>query len=42
VILAGHTNTERGWLKVLRRRLRAELKVEIAVSRMDRDPLRTA
>ena len=42
VILAGHTNTERGWLKVLRHRLREELKVEILISRMDRDPLRTA
>ncbi len=42
VILAGHTNTERGWLKVLRRRLREDLKVEVSISRSDRDPLRTA
>lgn len=41
VILAGHTNTERGWLKVLARRLRHELPgVECTVSRADRDPLR--
>jgi dinuclear metal center YbgI/SA1388 family protein len=42
VILAGHTNTERGWLKVLRRRLRQDLKAEISISRADRDPLRPA
>jgi putative NIF3 family GTP cyclohydrolase 1 type 2 len=42
VILAGHTNTERGWLKVLRRRLRSDLHAEISISRNDRDPLRTA
>jgi dinuclear metal center YbgI/SA1388 family protein len=42
VILAGHTNTERGWLKVLRRRLRSDLHAEISISRKDRDPLRTA
>lgn len=41
VILAGHTNTERGWLKVLRRRLRRMLPdVEFEISRSDRDPLR--
>ncbi len=43
VILAGHTNTERGWLKVLRKTLRRELTgVEIETSKADRDPLRTA
>jgi dinuclear metal center YbgI/SA1388 family protein len=42
VILAGHTNTERGWLKVLRRRLRDELNADISISRVDVDPLRTA
>jgi dinuclear metal center YbgI/SA1388 family protein len=43
VILAGHTNTERGWLKVLRNALQRELAgVEIETSKADRDPLRTA
>lgn len=43
VILAGHTNTERGWLKVLRRRLLKALPgLEVEVSRRDRDPLRHA
>ena len=43
VILAGHTNTERGWLKVLRRRLRRMLPaVEFEISRSDKDPLRSA
>ncbi|MCP4833645.1 MAG: Nif3-like dinuclear metal center hexameric protein [Phycisphaera sp.] len=43
VILAGHTNTERGWLKVLRGRLRRMLPaVEFDISRSDRDPLRSA
>ena len=46
VILAGHTNTERGWLKVLRNRLKKALnrngkKVEILQSSMDKDPLRS-
>ncbi|MFM1832727.1 MAG: hypothetical protein RLZZ461_1043 [Planctomycetota bacterium] len=42
VILAGHTNTERGWLKVLRKALgRAMPGVEFDVSKTDRDPLRT-
>ena len=44
VILAGHTNTERGYLPVLIRRL-VELIGDAApqfiVSRKDRDPLRT-
>jgi dinuclear metal center YbgI/SA1388 family protein len=43
VILAGHTNTERGWLKVLRKTLRRAMpSVEFDVSKTDRDPLRTA
>jgi len=41
VILAGHTNTERGYLKVLRRRLSSELKnIDITVSRRDSDQLK--
>lgn len=41
VVLAGHTNTERGYLKVLRRKLRAELgDLEVRISRRDGDPLR--
>lgn len=41
VILTEHTNTERGYLQVLRRRLEAVLDgVEVVVSRIDRDPLR--
>ena len=43
VVLAGHTNTERGWLKACRKMLRRELpEVEILLSRADRDPLRNA
>lgn len=43
VILAGHTNTERGWLKVLQRRLRKSLPdVAFDLSRSDRDPLQLA
>ena len=43
VILAGHTNTERGWLKVLQRRLRGMLPgVSFELSRSDRDPLQHA
>ena len=42
VVLAGHTNTERGWLKVLRKRLRQALPgVTFELSRSDTDPLRT-
>ncbi|MAC18416.1 MAG: Nif3-like dinuclear metal center hexameric protein [Phycisphaerae bacterium] len=42
VILAGHTNTERGWLKVLRKRLGKALPdVVFDLSRTDADPLRT-
>lgn len=42
VLLAGHTNTERGWLKRLRRRLRTGLDAEVVLSRADADPLRNA
>lgn len=40
VVLAGHSNTERGYLRLLRRRLKKELgaAVEISISRRDRDP----
>lgn len=40
VLAAGHSNTERGYLKVLRRRLQKELgpAVTIVQSRSDRDP----
>ncbi|EEB88361.1 hypothetical protein MPER_13840, partial [Moniliophthora perniciosa FA553] len=49
VILCGHTNTERGYLSVLAKNLRAELgrqdtsqsfeNVEVLVSKSDRHPL---
>jgi dinuclear metal center YbgI/SA1388 family protein len=40
VVLAGHTNTERGYLRVLRKRLRAELpELVVSVSKKDADPL---
>ncbi|MCA8951237.1 MAG: Nif3-like dinuclear metal center hexameric protein [Planctomycetes bacterium] len=41
VVLAGHTNTERGYLKILRKRLRSALgdDVDIAISKSDRDPI---
>lgn len=42
VLLAGHTNTERGYLPRLAERLSAELPgVRTILSREDRDPLRT-
>ena len=42
VVLAGHTNTERGYLKVLRKRLQRSLTtLEVIVSRQDTDPLRS-
>ena len=46
VLLAGHTNTERGWLKVLRKELMKDLrkgdhKVDIDISRADCDPLQS-
>ena len=41
VFLAGHTNTERGYLKVLRRKLRAALpELDVSLSRRDGDPLK--
>ena len=41
VVLAGHTNTERGYLKVLRRRLSIALpEAAITVSKKDADPLK--
>ncbi|MEE8459262.1 MAG: Nif3-like dinuclear metal center hexameric protein [Phycisphaerales bacterium] len=41
VVLAGHTNTERGYLKVLRKRLQRTLTtIDVLVSRKDSDPLR--
>jgi dinuclear metal center YbgI/SA1388 family protein len=43
VILAGHTNTERGYLPRLRKRLRELLpKIECTISQRDADPLRSA
>jgi dinuclear metal center YbgI/SA1388 family protein len=40
VILAGHTNTERGYLKVLRKRMNDALEsVSVIVSKRDADPL---
>jgi dinuclear metal center YbgI/SA1388 family protein len=42
VILAGHTSTERGYLKVLRKRLASALgDIEVRASRRDAAPLRT-
>jgi len=42
VILAGHTHTERGYLKVLAKRLRGALSdVEFTVSKSDRSPWRS-
>ena len=41
VILAGHTHTERGYLRVLRKRLRSALPaVQVVISKKDGDPLR--
>lgn len=41
VMLAGHTNTERGYLKVLRRRLSSALPgAVVTISKKDADPLR--
>jgi dinuclear metal center YbgI/SA1388 family protein len=41
VVLAGHSNTERGFLKVLQRRLRAAFAgdLDVRISKADRDPL---
>ncbi|MFO1077283.1 MAG: Nif3-like dinuclear metal center hexameric protein [Planctomycetota bacterium] len=43
VLAAGHSNTERGYLRVLRRRLQRELGpgVAIAAAKRDRDPFTT-
>lgn len=40
VVLAGHSNTERGYLRILRRRLRKQLgaAVDVRVAKTDRDP----
>ncbi len=41
IILAGHTNTERGYLRVLRKRLRSALPAaQVVISKKDCDPLR--
>jgi len=41
VVLAGHTNTERGYLKRLRRVLRKELpQLDVSISKRDANPLR--
>ncbi len=41
IILAGHTNTERGYLRVLRKQLRSALPAaQVAISKKDCDPLR--
>ena len=42
VLIAGHTNTERGYLKLLRKRLRLALPktAEVTIARRDGDPLR--
>ena len=42
VVLAGHTNTERGYLKVLRKRLNdVAPDVNVSISRRDANPLRS-
>jgi putative NIF3 family GTP cyclohydrolase 1 type 2 len=41
VILAGHTNTERPYLKVLAKRVREALNnIDVLISKRDQDPLR--
>lgn len=41
VILAGHTNTERGYLKVLRKRMLESLEgIDVIIAKRDADPLR--
>lgn len=44
VVLAGHSNTERGFLPVLRKRLRAAFgsELDVAIARSDRDPFALA
>jgi putative NIF3 family GTP cyclohydrolase 1 type 2 len=46
VILCGHTNTERGYLRILRRNLQERIEdkdglseIDVVISRKDRDPL---
>ena len=39
VILAGHTNTERGYLPHLAQRVHAAVGVAVRVSQVDADPL---
>ncbi len=39
VILTDHTNTERGYLPVLAKRLAAESGLEVSVSEVDAEPL---
>jgi dinuclear metal center YbgI/SA1388 family protein len=42
VVLAGHTNTERGYLKLLCKRLQSEVQgIEVRISEVDDDPLRS-
>ncbi len=43
VVLAGHSNTERGFLKVLQRRLREPFagELDVRIARTDRDPFTT-
>ncbi len=38
-ILCEHSNTERGFLKVLKAMLEEKLDVEILISKMDKDPV---
>ena len=47
VVLCGHTNTERGYLKILQRKLQEDLnsavgpaKIEVGISASDRHPLK--
>lgn len=44
VVLAGHSNTERGFLPVLRKRLRAAFAddIDVVIARSDRDPFALA
>jgi len=39
VILTDHTNTERGYLPILAKRLSETVKVQTIVSQVDADPL---
>ena len=44
VVLAGHSNTERGFLRLLKKRLTTEFgkALDVRVSKVDKDPLTTA